>query len=167
MPPFEIRAAGYLGPGDRRYLQQLEERAARGPLAGKFTYHGELDRAEKIAFLQSLDVFCVPAVYRESKGLPLLEAWANGVPAVVPNHGTYPELIADGGGGLLHRPADPADVADRLAELLGDPARAAELGRRGRRAVEDRYHAETMARETLELYRRLVASNQGAPVGAT
>ena len=74
---------------------------AKGPLANRFQYDGELSRDAKIKFLQSLDVFCTPTVYRESKGLPALEALANGVPVVLPAHGTFPELIDAVGGGLL------------------------------------------------------------------
>jgi glycosyltransferase involved in cell wall biosynthesis len=155
-PPFFIQAAGYLGAADRPYLAAIEARVDNGPLAGRFTYRGELNRAEKIAFLQSLDVLSVPTVYRESKGLPALEAMANAVPVVLPDHGSFPELIADTGGGLLHRPHDLADLAEKLAALLRDPGRANELGRAGQRAVHDRYHAAAMARKTLELYRRFV-----------
>jgi glycosyltransferase involved in cell wall biosynthesis len=161
VPRFVLHAAGYLGANDREYLQQLESRAASGPLAGRFKYFGELDRDQKIAFLQSLDVMCVPTVYRESKGLPALEAMANAVPVVLPDHGSFSELIADTGGGLLCRPHDAGDVAEKIAEVLRDPARAAELGRRGRQAIHDRYHAEAMARKTLALYQRLAASSLG------
>ncbi len=155
VPDFEIHAAGYLGPSDRSYFELLQRRAASGPLAGRFHYHGEPTRAEKIAFLTSIDVFCTPTTYRESKGLPLLEAWANGAPAVVPAHGTFPELVAATGGALLHKPADAGDLAAKLAQLLGDPDRARTLGKAGRDAVHDRFHAEAMAQRTLQLYRRL------------
>jgi len=155
VPPFDLRAAGYIGASDRPYLQKLDERAAAGPLAGRFQYRGELDRAQKIAFLQSLDVFSVPTVYRESKGLPALEAMANAVPVVQPDHGSFSEMIADTGGGLLFRPHDSADLADKLAELLRDPLRATELGLNGQQAIQDRYHAASMARQTRDLYLRL------------
>jgi glycosyltransferase involved in cell wall biosynthesis len=157
LPPWEIVAAGYLGGADRPLLEKLTRRAATGPLRGRFTYVGEPDRAGKIAFLQSLDVLCIPAVYRESKGLPVLEAWANGVPAVVPNHGAYPEMIAAGGGGWLHEPGDPRSVAQLLAHAILDPAGCRELGRRGVAAVRERFHADAMAEQTLKLYRRLTA----------
>jgi glycosyltransferase involved in cell wall biosynthesis len=156
VPPFVLHAAGYLGSGDRAYLQQLEARAAAGPLAGRFKYHGELDRAGKIAFLQSLDLLSVPTVYRESKGLSVMEAMANSVPVVLPDHGSFSELIADTGGGLLCRPHDAADLAEKLAELLCDPQRAAQLGASGQRAIHDRYHAAAMARKTADLYGKLV-----------
>jgi glycosyltransferase involved in cell wall biosynthesis len=156
VPPFVLHAAGYLGAGDQPYLEKLQARAAAGPLAGRFKYVGELDRAQKIAFLQSLDVFSTPTVYRESKGIPALEAMANAVPVVLPDHGSFSEMIADTGGGVLHRPHDPADLADKLAELMRDSTRAKQLGRAGQHAIQDRYHAESMALQTRGLYEKLI-----------
>jgi glycosyltransferase involved in cell wall biosynthesis len=158
LPPFELHAAGYLGPIDRPYFATIESHIAAGPLAGRFHYHGELDRPQKIAFLQSLEIFSTPTVYRESKGLPALEALANAVPIVLPDHGSFPEMIADTGGGLLCRPLDPSDLADKLAELLRDPIRSTQLGLTGQRAIQDRYHAHAMAEQTRDLYRRLTKS---------
>ncbi len=159
VPVFELHAAGYLGESDRPYLESLERRAAAGPLAGRFRYHGELDRTQKIAFLQSLDVFSTPTVYRESKGMPALEAMANAVPVVLPEHGSFTEMIADTGGGVLHRPHDAADLAERLAEVLRDPDRATQLGIIGQRAVYERYNAAEMAQRTRSLYRELISKS--------
>jgi glycosyltransferase involved in cell wall biosynthesis len=159
VPRFELHAAGYLAPSDERYLRNLERRAAAGPLRGRFTYHGELSRYGKIEFLQSLDIFSTPTIYRESKGLPILEAWANGVPAVVPEHGTYPELAAQTGGALLHRPAGARDLADKLAVLLCNPERGDSMGRSAQAVVHSRHNARKMADDTLALYRRLVGAS--------
>jgi glycosyltransferase involved in cell wall biosynthesis len=152
VPPFCLRAAGYLGAADRPYLDGVQKRIAAGPLADRFEYLGELDRHQKIRFLQSLDVFSVPTVYCESKGLPALEAMANAVPVVLPDHGSFSEMIADTGGGLLCRPHDAGDLADKLAELLLDPIRSTQFGLTGQQAIQDRYHAAAMARQTLVLY---------------
>lgn len=157
VPPFETRIAGYLGPAEQEYLREIERRVAEGQLAGKVRYLGELDRAGKIAFLQSLDVFSVPVVHPEAKGLPVLEALANAVPVVLPAHGSFPEMVEDTGGGLLCQPLDARHLADCLAELLKDPARAAEMGQAGQAAIHERYRAEIMARQTRELYARLIA----------
>jgi glycosyltransferase involved in cell wall biosynthesis len=155
IPPFVVRAAGYLGAADRPYFEVLQKRIAAGPLADRFEYLGELDRPQKIAFLQSLDVFSTPTVYRESKGLPALEAMANAAPVVLPDHGSFSEMVADTGGGLLFRPHDVDDLAAQLAALLRDPIQATQLGLAGQQAIEDRYHAKAMAQRTIELYRQL------------
>ena len=52
----------------------------------------------------------VPTTYHESKGLSILEALANAVPVVLPAHGTFPELVADTGGGLSSTPGNAADL---------------------------------------------------------
>jgi glycosyltransferase involved in cell wall biosynthesis len=163
-PPFDVHVAGYLGGGDRPYYEELRRRIEGGSLAGRFAYHGELDRAGKIAFLQSLDVMSLPTVYRESKGLSAYEALASGVPVVLAGHGVFPELIAATGGGLLHEPLNARDLADKLAVLLQDATLRAELGRSGQRVVRQRFHARAMAEQTRELY-RLVAG-VGGPAGA-
>jgi glycosyltransferase involved in cell wall biosynthesis len=135
-------------------------------LRGRFHHHGELTRDGKIKFLESLDLFSTPTVYRESKGLPILEAWANGVPAVLPDHGAFPELAAAAGGALLHRPMDAYDLACNLAELLADPERGESMGKAARTYVHSRHAARRMAEDTLTLYRRL-ATGKGsiAPAG--
>ena len=153
---FQIQAVGYLGKSDEPYLRQIEQRVAAGPLAGRFKYLGELDRDGKLAFLKSLSVFALPTVYAESKGLPVLEAWANGVPVVLPDHGSFTEMVADTAAGVLHVPHDPVDLAGRLAELLVDAELRQQLGSRGHAAVVDRYHAHKMAETTLALYHSLV-----------
>jgi glycosyltransferase involved in cell wall biosynthesis len=94
-------------------------------------------------------------VYREPKGLYVLEAWANGVPVVQPRHGSFPELIEATSGGLLVEPNDPAGLAQALRDLMDRPEALAELGYRGQEAVAQTFHAEAMARETLRALRSL------------
>jgi glycosyltransferase involved in cell wall biosynthesis len=80
---------------------------------------------------------------------------ANAVPVVLPDHGSFPEMIADTGGGVLHRANDAVDLAEKLAELLCDPVLAAHYGTAGQMSIRDRYHAEAMARQTRDLYMQL------------
>jgi glycosyltransferase involved in cell wall biosynthesis len=150
---FRVRAAGYLGKLDRPYLEKIVRAAAKEP-AIDFEYVGELDLVEKIRFLGSLDAMALPTVYRESKGISAIEALAVGTPIIVPDHGMFPELVADTGGGVMFEAKNVASLADALASHLDDRAAASERGQRGQAVVRDRYTAERMAHETLELYAR-------------
>jgi glycosyltransferase involved in cell wall biosynthesis len=154
--PFELHVAGYLGAAERDYFAKLEQRIAKGPIGERYFYHGELDRAAKLAFLSSLDLFSVPTVYRESKGLPVLEALSCGIPVVQPSHGSFVEIVQDTGGGLLCKPHEAIDLAEKLAVLLRDSCYAESLGRTGQQAVFERYHHGAMAERTRQLYQRLV-----------
>jgi glycosyltransferase involved in cell wall biosynthesis len=150
-PRARLVAAGYLGARDKRYFTELSRAAA--DLGDAFQYAGSPpDHAGKVAFLKSLDVLSVPTVYREPKGLYVLEALANGVPVVQPRHGAFPELLEATGGGLLVNPGDPGDLARGLAELIVSPHRRLELAERGRAAVHLRFDPRTMAEATLRAF---------------
>ena len=82
LQPSRLEAAGYLAPEHRTYLDGVTQALAAVGLEGEFRCHGTVDRPQKIAFLQGLDVLSVPSPYAEPKGLYLLEALATGVPVV-------------------------------------------------------------------------------------
>lgn len=153
-----LDAAGYLPPEHRSYLDQIQ-RLCEGL---DFHYHGEVDREGKIRFFQSIDVFSLPCNYDEPKGLPVLEAMANGVPVVQPRWGAFPELIEATGGGILVDKGSPQALADGLMRLWRDPALAQRLGSSGASAVHQRYSIEQMAAAVLDVYESAV----GAPATA-
>jgi glycosyltransferase involved in cell wall biosynthesis len=149
-PNSRLRAAGYLGSRDRDYFEKIRQ-AARD-LGTAFDYAGSpKTHEEKVEFLKTLDVLSVPTVYREPKGLYVLEALANGVPVVQPRHGAFPEMLEATGGGLLVEPGDPEDLARALEELMKDPTGRMQFARGGRSAVHSQYDDATMARRTLEI----------------
>jgi glycosyltransferase involved in cell wall biosynthesis len=149
-PNTRLRAAGYLGPRDKAYFDKTCREAR--DLGTAFEYAGSpATHEEKVAFLKSLDVLSVPTVYREPKGLYVLEAMANGVPVVQPRHGAFPEMLEATGGGLLVEPGDPQDLARALEELMKDPAGRMQLAHGGRQAVRTQYDDATMARRTMEI----------------
>jgi glycosyltransferase involved in cell wall biosynthesis len=145
-------AAGYLAPEHQGYLEGITSRMKEWGLAGEFEYRGELDRTQKIAFLQGLDVMSVPATYAEPKGIFLLEAMANGVPVVQPRSGAFPEILGNTGGGLLVNPDDPDALVEGLLTIRRDPDLAAALGRAGAAGVREHYHAGRMAEIVESIY---------------
>lgn len=157
-----LRVAGYLGERDRKFLEEQEAKIRSWGLADAYEYAGEIDREQKIRFLRSLDVLSVPTVYREPKGLFVLEALANGVPVVLPRHGAFPELIEATDGGLLVEPGSPEALARGIGELLADSARREELGRRGREAVLARFSDGAEAGNILAVYRQVLAQRAAA-----
>jgi glycosyltransferase involved in cell wall biosynthesis len=161
-----LLAGGYLAPEHKPYLAKIEADLRAAGLASEFEYRGTLDRDHKIAFLRELDVISVPSPYAEPKGLYLLEALANGVPAVQPRHGAFPDLIEATGGGLLFTPNDTDDLALKLLVLARDREQAARLGRAGAQGVRERFGADRMAEATLRLYESLGRASSAAPAVA-
>jgi glycosyltransferase involved in cell wall biosynthesis len=157
LPPARLWAAGYLAPEHRAYLAGIQRRMADWGLAGRFKYHGELDRRAKLEFLGELSVLSVPGDYEDPKGLFLLEAMASGVPVVQPKRGAATEIVERTGGGVLVAPGDADALAHGLGELASDPARRRALGDRGYDGVRAHYHAAAMRDRTLEIYRTALA----------
>ena len=75
----------------------------------------------------------------ESFGMTLVEAMASGCPVVGSAVGGIPFVVRDDVDGLLVPPGDAGALADALAGVLTDPARAAALGAAGREAARARW----------------------------
>jgi glycosyltransferase involved in cell wall biosynthesis len=147
-----LRAAGWLGQSDKVFFEEQRRKLAAAGALEAFEHVDVPDREDKIRFLHGLDVLSVPTIYREPKGIYVLEALAAGVPVVVPAHGAFPELLEATGGGRLVPPGDPERLGAALRELLLDPAARARLAEEGQRRVRERFDAESMARGTLEVW---------------
>jgi glycosyltransferase involved in cell wall biosynthesis len=155
-----LEAAGYLAPEHRAYLRGVERLMKDAGFGAEFHYRGELNRGQKIEFLNSLDLLSVPCTYDEPKGIFLLEAMAGGVPVVQPRRGAFPEILDRTGGGILVEPEpdDPASLADAIYRLWKSPEERAELGRRGAQGVRQHYSVAQMAERALEAYQKIVAA---------
>ena len=147
-----LEAAGYMAPEQRPYLNGIEKHLHDGGL--DFHYHGALDRVQKIAYLESLDVLSTPTVYADPKGMFVLEAMAAGVPVVQPNHGAFPEIIRKTGGGILVEPENPPSLADGLLTVLRDSGLRGNLARSAYAGVRAHYRVDAMAQRTAEIFAR-------------
>ena len=168
MPGMEnarLRIAGWLGENNRSYAEGIFAKLQAAGLSDAFEYVGEVDRRGKLEFLASLDVLSVPTTYEEPKGLFVLEALAAGVPVVMPDHGAFPEVLAETGGGLLHRPEDSRHLAERIHELVKDPALRQRLAAEGNAVVHANRNAAAMAQRTCEVLLKVTGRAGGVLAG--
>jgi len=154
-PNLRLLAGGYLSRAYNTYINGIRKTIKDNGLEDRIKLLGTLERAEKLNFFRQIDVFSVPATYREPKGISILEALASGLPVVQPDHGAYPEWVNATQGGLLHRPHDSADLADKLATLLRDADLRKRMGRQAQRAAWGKFSSEHMAAATLEVFQQL------------
>jgi glycosyltransferase involved in cell wall biosynthesis len=80
------------------------------------------------ALYSGASVFVYPSFY-EGFGMPPLEAMACNTPVVVANNSSLPEVVGDAG--VLVDANDAASLAHHIEKVLGDPALADELRRKG------------------------------------
>jgi alpha-maltose-1-phosphate synthase len=129
---------------------------------GVFWIQQMLQPAEVRQILSRAAVFVCPSVY-EPLGIVNLEAMACGTAVVASDVGGIPEVVEDGGTGLLvhYDEADPAGFRAGLATavnaVVGDPERAAAMGAAGRARAEREFSWTSVAEQTVEVYRAALA----------
>jgi len=133
------RAVDFLGPVPDRELPALYRQAVA--LALPSVQHTCYGRAIRVS---------------ELLGLVALEAMASGTPVVCSHLGGLPEIVQHGVTGFLVEPGDVAELRERLAELLGNPALAARLGRNARELVLARFTWRACAERCLAAYAELL-----------
>jgi glycosyltransferase involved in cell wall biosynthesis len=151
--------------GDERYVETLKARLRAAGCEEEVEWHPNVSREDKIAFLEGLTLFSVPATYGEAFGMYVIEALAAGVPVVLPNSAAFPELVeATGGGQLFDLSPTGSDNAERLADalesLLATPEKARALGESGRAAVQREYTIGRLAERLAAITREMIDAPQ-------
>ena len=156
---------GGSGPLEASLRAQVE----RLGLGDRVSVTGQALQQEKIIdFMHGGDVYVLPCVWAadgDVDGLPqmLMEAMACGLPAVSTRLVGIPDLIRDDDTGVLVPPNDTAALADAIAGLMGDPARAKRLADAGLRWVHERFDLSDCLEPLIDRYRHRLGLAGAAP----
>jgi len=115
--------------------------------------------ADLAAWYASADVFAFPST-TETFGNVILEAFASALPVVAMDSGGSKDLIVPGENGLLARPHDAEDFADKIAALLLDPARRTTMRESALRSAE-RFDWGEVNRRLIANYRQVIREHRG------
>jgi glycosyltransferase involved in cell wall biosynthesis len=156
MPEARLRCAGSMTAHDARYVDTLKKRLQETGSSEAVEWLPNVSLEEKTKFLDTLTVFSVPATYSEAFGQYVLEAFAAGLPVVLPRASAFPEIVETSGGGVLFNlgateAESAAHLADALESLLRDPARVRELGRLAYESVHREYSMRRLAERMVAL----------------
>jgi glycosyltransferase involved in cell wall biosynthesis len=140
--------------GDGALRQALGELATALGASDRIRFLGA--RRDVPRVLCALDAF---ALSSDSEGLPLVipEAMATGLPVVATSVGGVPDVLDDGRTGFLVPAGDEAALRAQLARLRADRDLGQACGARARAAALERFSAERMLRDYLDLYQRVLA----------
>ncbi|MGE4292859.1 MAG: glycosyltransferase [Desulfovibrio sp.] len=100
-------------------------------------------------FHASLDIFALSSLW-EGFGYVLVEAMASERAVAAFAISSNPEVVEDGVTGLLTLPGDAVALADALEALARDPSLRAEMGRKGRERVLERFDTRTALAQFLK-----------------
>jgi len=107
-------------------------------------------------YYSTADIFCSPAIGKESFGIVLLEGMAVGKPIVASNIGGYPSVVTDGVEGILVPPKDEDALAEAILRLLKDDTLRLEMGAKGKLRAQN-YSWKSIAQKTMDYYLELLS----------
>jgi glycosyltransferase involved in cell wall biosynthesis len=146
-----------IGDGDAR--RRLLEMAAAEGLEGAVRVTGWLPRQEALALVSSAHACVLPlrdnALTRTTVGNKMFEYMGLERAVLSSGVGVMARIVRETGGGLIVDPWTPQAVANALRPFLVDSTPLLEMGRRGRRAVLDRYNWNVEKVRLVEAYASL------------
>lgn len=136
------------------YVARLRALIAGAGLEDRVSWLGEREDVPEL--VRALDVLLLPS-WEEPFGRALIEAMAMGVPVIATNVGGPTEIIQDGREGYLLAPREPLAWAQASRRFAEDSRRGEEMGRAGRRRVEEAFTVEHHVTSMLDVYERTLA----------
>lgn len=148
--------------GDGPLRKSLESLIEKLGVGDKIKLLGWQDQEDVIELLRNADILLAPSVTGRDgnqEGIPvvLMEALAQGIPVVTTYHSGIPELVRDGESGFLVPERDADALAEKIEYLIKHPEAWFEMGRKGRRYIEEHYNIDKLNDQLVEIYRQLQA----------
>ncbi len=150
--------------GNGKERATLEAQARQAGIADHVTFVGRLDDNELHSLYEEVDLVIHPTLY-EGSSLVTLEGMVHRKPMVASAAGGIPDKVFDERNGYLVRPGDVADLTAKLRMALARRAQWPTWGAESERIVRTTFDWPIVARQTLALYRELLASATPAPTG--
>lgn len=144
--------------GDGKSRNELQAKSISLGLENNIDFTGFVSNGTKIMYYKSADIFVLPSLH-EAFALVLLEASICGLPLVVSGLDSLSCIIEDGYNGLLTRPGDPLDLAEKIIFLLKNDDLRLNLGENARKWIEqneERFSWKRIAEKTELLYQDFV-----------
>ncbi len=146
-----VHAAGWLGKNHHPYFSDQQQKIDAASLGHRFKYHGSPSLEEKVSFIRSLDLMCVPTDYEDPKGLFVLEALAAGIPVLQPDHGAFGEIVSATGGGSTYRPGSLDDLVRAILQIKRDHGLRRKWSNQGQASVRANHSVDHAALRMKEI----------------
>lgn len=146
-----LKIAAKIDRADAEYFEQKIKPLLAG---GGVELIGEINDAEKPAFLSGAHALITPIDWAEPFGLVMIEAMACGTPVIAYNRGSVPEIVENGLSGYIVEDEVSAVAAVKRLDQI-DRARV-------RQRFEERFTARRMADDYVSLYKALMQNNRPA-----
>lgn len=140
-------------------LGELRARARAIGVEPSVVFTGHVPAAEKLDYYRLADMLVFPSTM-EGFGLVVAEAMSCGLPVLISNRGSLPELIVPAAGGLVADPTDRDAFVRGILTLLGDATIRRRFGTANRERVERLFRWDVCAAATARVYEEVLEAWQ-------
>lgn len=144
--------------GEGILKEQLKKLVARLNLVDVVEFLGAMSHVHISKQMRDAHIFLIPSV-AEVLPVTLMEAQAVGLPVVATDVGGIDEIVSDGKSGFLVPPHNAGALATKLEYLISHPEIWLEMGRCGRKIVEERYDIEKLNQRLVNIYNALLTDD--------
>jgi len=141
--------------GDGPLLGHLRGRARTLGLDHSVVFTGHVPAKEKLDYYRLADMFVFPSTM-EGFGLAVAEAMACGLPVLISDRGSLPELVVPAADGLVADPNDRGAFVRGILTLLGDAGIRRRFGGANRERVERVFRWDICAAATARVYEEVL-----------
>ena len=125
-------------------------------LTKEITYKSKLPRKQLIQALNNADIGIAPSKY-EGFGFPLVEMIATGLPVIVSDKASLPELA--GNAGLIFNSSDSNDLKEKMKELIENAALRNKVTENSKLRRDDFFGWDEYAKKLEDLYKEIISGN--------
>ena len=125
-------------------------------LTKEITYKSKLPRKQLIQSLNNADIGIAPSKY-EGFGFPLVEMIATGLPVIVSDKASLPELA--GNAGLIFNSSDSNDLKEKMKELIENAALRSKVTENSKLRRDDFFGWDEYAKKLEDLYKEIISGN--------
>ena len=147
--------------GDGPLREKLEKLIQELGLKKFIKLHGAKDGNFVKQMMALAHIFILPSInlHGDQEGTPvsLMEAQASGIPVIATNTGGIPEVVLDGKSGFLVPDRNVEALSESLIKLVKNPRIWEELGKSGRKHIEDNYDVNKLNSDLENLYKEMTS----------
>jgi len=151
----------YIIAGEGPLRNELEGLVSKFKIEKYVKFLGAVEQKEVLKLYQQAHIFVLPSVTasnRDQEGIPvvLMEAQATGLPVISTYHSGIPEGVLDGKSSFLVPEKDVDALAEKIEYLIEHPEIWADMGKTGRKYVEEKYDINKLNQKVVEIYQNLI-----------
>ena len=143
-----------VGSDEKGYGEKVRSWLKNEGVLERVTFAGMLSGREKLEAFAGSDVFVLPS-YSENFGMAVVEAMSCNLPVIISDKvGIYEEVEKAKAGFIIH--TDENELYSAMVKILDNKQESLEMGRRGRKLVEEHFASEKVADKMIKVFEGII-----------